>query len=245
MPDTGGMGDMRRRRGGHRRWAATVLLGVAALSVSCSGSDGPAAPTATALPAPSVTVGVALPERVHKVADIPVPEVAEINRWLGPEESDPTLRQQIARDIQFQTLLNARRPAPTTVRCPDPLRLTRGAVNTCTVTYRGLPVPWQVTITDNRGVSAEGRRVYLFTTTPDRYVIWADDIRNTWVNIVVGAYASAGTEMRCTRLPAVRTLPIGLTGDRCQYLDRNLVWQNFTVGVDRDGFIDFDQVQHG
>lgn len=147
------------------------------------------------------------------------------------------------RDLRFQTLLNARRPGPTTVRCPDPLRLTRGAVNTCTVTYRGLPVPWTVTITDDRGVSAEGRRVYLYTTSPRRYVVWADDIRNAMVNIV-GAYASApaGTEVRCTRLPAIRTFPIGFTGDRCQFLDQNRVWQNFTVGVDRDGFIDLDPV---
>lgn len=237
MPDTDDMGDT--WLGVRRSWAAVALLG---LVVSCSGSDDVPAPAG--LPAPSVTVGVALPERIHDAAATPVPTVAQINRWLGPEERDPTLLQQIARDIRFQTLLDAGRPGPTSVRCPDPLRLTRGAVNTCTVSYRGLPVTWEVTVKDNRGVSAEGRRVYLFTTTQLRYVIWADDIRNR-VWRTAGVYERPQKEVRCTRLPTVRTFPIGFTGDRCQYLDRNLVWQGLRVHVQRDGFVDVDLVEHG
>lgn len=61
---------------------------------------------------------------------------------------------------------------------------------------------------------------------------------------ITRAYASApvtGTQVRCTRLRDVRTLPIGRTGDRCQFLDDNRTWQNFAVSVDRDGLVDLDR----
>jgi hypothetical protein len=220
--------------------AAVVAAGFYGRSSPVASGPTPTPTTPPATTRPAAPSAGALPVRVPALPEIPVPEVAQVDRWLGPEDKNPSVLQQVLRDMSFQTVLSARRPAPTTARCPgDRLRLVRGAVNHCTVSYGGQPVSWTVTITDDRGVSAEGRRVYLYTATPDEYAIRAEVIHAGMWRLARAAGAT-GTEVRCSRLPAVQVLGVGATRGRCQYLDGSGRWNTFRVDVTREGIVSFD-----
>jgi hypothetical protein len=213
-----------------------VGIAVAVLLTACTGSTRPeplvTSASASTPPVPAATVGTALPVRVTKVKAIPLPAVEQVERWLGPRDPGASPLAQVLRELRYRTLLQARLPAPTTARCPgDRVRLVLDARTRCTVTYQGLPVAWTVTVTD-KGANGGAVGLFGYTTTTDRFVVRADVIRAQMWRI-----SASSPEVRCTRIPELRVLPAGRTGDRCQYLDDHRTWQTFAIAVTEDGDI--------
>jgi hypothetical protein len=215
-----------------------VGIAVAGLLAACTASGrtespGASAATSSAPHTSAATAGVPLPVRVTEVKAVPVPAVEQVERWLGPPDPGASPLEQVLRDLRYRTLSQARMPAPTTARCAgDRLRTTPDATTRCTVTYQGLPVPWTVTVTD-QGDNSGTVDIFGYTSTTDRFVVRADVIRAQVWQLM----SPSSRDVRCTRIPALRILRAGPTGDRCQYLDDHRNWQTFTIAVSEDGNI--------
>ena len=193
---------------------AVVLLAGCSTGTPEAAPTRPAAttPAFTVPPTPPRPVGTPLPVPVTKI-DIPYPSAADVEAWVPPVGPEASAVEQIQRTMRFETLLQARVRAPTTARCGRVV-FTASAQSPCTVYYQGLPVPFTVVMAQDEPDRPNGLNgLWRYRTYQDRYVIRADVIRaEAWRR-----WGSDGEPVRCSRMPAVRVLPAGVTKDRCQH----------------------------
>lgn len=226
-----------------RRSAVPLGLLAAVLLTGCSGSPDPdraapattattaTTPSPTAAPTPTRPVGSPLPVRVTKV-EIPFPSVAQVEAWVGPPLGEgATPLEQIKRQLRYETLMQARVPAPTTERCAR-LSLAPSARTKCTVTYAGQRVPFTVVMDDEQADNSGAVDLFAYRVYQDRFVVRADVIRSEAWRL----YGSDGTPTRCSVIPAVQVLPEGRTRHRCQHLVDG-VWEPDAVQVTDTGAV--------
>jgi hypothetical protein len=207
-----------------------AVLTAGLLAAGCAGEPPPPAPVTTSAPAPTGTTGVPLPVRVTR-DEAPRPSVAQLDRWAGPAGDSPL--EQVLQRLRYETLGQARLPAPTTARCAR-FSLRPGAENRCTVTYGGLAVPWTVTIDEDEADNGGPVDVFGYSVRADRFVVRAEAVRGAaWA-----FYGRSGSEVRCGRVPALRVLPAGPTGDTCQVLEER-TWRPLRPRVSEDGDVVF------
>ncbi|MFF3910289.1 hypothetical protein ACFYZJ_31030 [Streptomyces sp. NPDC001848] len=82
----------------------------------------------------------------------------------SPDNAAP-FAEQLAYELQNRTLKMADAPGKTTGQCPKGLSSKKGTKTTCTTTYEGLKVQWDVTIGDKAAWSVTGDYVS-FEATP-------------------------------------------------------------------------------
>jgi hypothetical protein len=196
--------------------AGLVAVGLVAVGLLVAGllagcSDPPDRP-APVTPTPSPTVaGSPLPVRVTgPPRDLIDGEVALRRLGPGPGGDAPVL-DQVRYELRWETLRRAKVWGRTSARCAgDRVALAPGAVTRCTVTYEGLAVPFDVTIDKD---SRPTDRLVRYTPAARKFVVRAAAVYDyAWRRF-------AGEDPRCTRVPPLRVLEPGYTGDRCQHVD--------------------------
>ncbi|WP_106403748.1 hypothetical protein [Actinocorallia populi] len=146
-------------------------------------------------------------------------------------------------EVRKQTIMMPRIFAPTTGSCEDEdFAPAPGRTLRCTVTYRGVEVPWKVTVLSEIEWDApwyhSGEEHLQFRATPLRALLTEEAVH-------AAVLASFPREQRrCTEIPAVTLVDVGAsTGFRCQYRYKGLTddlyhWQGLDVRTAADGTLD-------
>lgn len=210
--------------------AVLVLAGCTGTPEAAPTRAAPTTPRfATVSPTPPRPVGRPLGVPVTKI-DIPYPSAADVEAWVPPVGPGASAVEQIQRTMRFDTLLQARVPAPMTARC-DRVVFTASAQSPCTVHYQGVPVPFTVVMDQDQPGRPNGRNgFWLYRTYQDRFVVRFDVVRSEAWRL----WGSDGEPTRCDRMPAVQVLPAGRTKYRCQHFADG-VWETVPVEITEEG----------
>lgn len=249
----------------------TLLTAAALSAISCSGGSSNAdgtttttttttAPSTTTIPAPPLVGGqplaVVIDEASELSGDLTVDEAYAALPVPPPDASRPYVEEALV-ELQRNTVLMARALGVTTAECEgNNIPLADGST-TCTVTYEGVPIEWEVTLSN---VRESGAAVFFDSDYEPRGVLLRADIvyDQAWRSLVESQ--SEPATARCAEMPAVQVItaePIpGATGNEpgsyvldtgydCQFLDvsdgRAPVWR--TVSVHLEGS-HFDDIYH-
>ncbi|MFF4239277.1 hypothetical protein ACFYYL_25685 [Actinomadura geliboluensis] len=170
------------------RWMNVLVpVGTAAvLSAGCAGSDAPPAkPSAT--PLPNVVPSPTGPAALGDVKPSPSPG------------KNASLAENLQYELRIKTIKMAYAMGRTSAECDENVRPEPGTKATCTVTYEGVRVPWNVTI-GGRGFSPG---LIEYTAEPAMGVITREGaIRFYWAN------KAFGRQVRCSDMPAVELVPL-------------------------------------
>jgi hypothetical protein len=180
-----------------------VMVGAVGLLVTgCgggdSGSDDAGSKSAAAFPV--------LPQKVPKPPAMPEGE-------LQPSPAaDAPFSKNLAYDLRRKTLDMAMAEGKTVGECPDDVASKTGTRVTCTVTYEGLEVVWDVTIGDKSGWSDN---VVQYKAVPRKGVLTRDGA----ARLLYGNYRPE--LVRCNNIPKAVLVPLNAkTEYTCQTVDK-------------------------
>ncbi|EYT83937.1 hypothetical protein CF54_04335 [Streptomyces sp. Tu 6176] len=128
-----------------------IILSVAGLLATGCGGDGNSGPGDAGAKASASAPGpAAMAQRLARPGESPDPEPSP-----SPAASAP-FAEQLAYELRSRTLEMAAAPGSTTGKCPRTAVSKKGAKVTCTTTYKGLEVRWDVTLGDKAPWSVSG-----------------------------------------------------------------------------------------
>lgn len=174
-----------------------TVTAIALLAVGCSG--GGDSDSASDKPAPQTTM---LPQKVAKPADTP-----DENPSPSPA-ADAPFNEQLAYELRSRTLKMADAPGKTTGDCPAHLESTQGTKVTCTTTYEGLKVTWDVTVGDKADWSDDYVK---YEATPHQGILTRDGV----ASLLYGNFSP--DSVRCNNIPEAVLVPLNVkTKYQCQ-----------------------------
>ncbi|WP_307126208.1 hypothetical protein [Streptomyces sp. B1I3] len=172
--------------------AAVVLAG--AVSLSASGCGGPG-PDGAGAGAEEEAIGEILPQKLAPPADMPEEE-------LRPSPADDaTFAENLAYELRRKTLDMARAPGKVTAECPKDVGSKSGTQVTCTATYEGLDVVWNVSIGEKSGWSDN---VVEFEAAPGKGVLTRDGV----ARLLYGNYRDSIDYALCNDIPEAVLVPL-------------------------------------
>lgn len=154
------------------------------------------------------------------------PEVVADNDALeepGPAPGgDAEFGEKVAHKLRMDLLRRAKVNGETSAECPDGVTLEAGAVSTCTATYEGVEIEYDITIKDSY---QEGDFVIQYDTVPRQDLLVAARVYHEfWER--QGEDHGHDPTLTCDEIPEVEAVePNADTGYRCQ------VW----TGIGGDG----------
>ncbi|MFG2561287.1 hypothetical protein [Streptomyces sp. NPDC048496] len=168
---------------------ATTAVGL--LATGCGG-EGSGSGDAGAKPAP---VGAVLPQKLTEPPALPEDE-------LQPSQADDaTFGENLAYELRRKTLNMARAAGKVTSTCPKGLEPKGGSKVTCTTTYEGLEVEWDVTVGDKPGWSDN---MVEFEAVPRQGILTRDGVARL-------LYGNSGDTMDyalCNGIPKAVLVPL-------------------------------------
>ncbi|MCX4902880.1 hypothetical protein [Streptomyces sp. NBC_00878] len=191
--------------------ACLAVLGIGrAFWPEADEDNGPAPGTTATAERLPVEVGAAEPELMDT-------DTSRSEMGLPPKPgSDAPFTERVLGEVQEKTLLMAGIRAKVSAGCEGgQVMVKTGQKTVCTVTYRGVKLPWDVWVEDVAG----GGPVQLI-----HYQIYPPDSGVLLAKTVYGRYwelrHKSAKEMRCDRIPSLKTVTVDDdTGYECQYLD--------------------------
>ncbi|MEV5281421.1 hypothetical protein [Streptomyces sp. NPDC051994] len=168
-----------------------VVAAAGLLATGCAGGSSGSHASSTK-PRPSATV---LPQ---KLADPGAQPDAE------PQPSpaaDAPFTESLAYELRRRTLKMAGAPGTTTAECPKGLESKSGTKATCTTTYEGLKVEWDVSIGDKSAIS---NTLVEYTATPRQGILTRDGV----ARLLYGNYRGSIDHPQCNNIPAATLVPL-------------------------------------
>ncbi|MBU7598201.1 hypothetical protein JGS22_011385 [Streptomyces sp. P38-E01] len=198
-------------------------VAVAVLAVGCGGSgsgDGtePGGNTASGSGGvdegdDSQTDGGESEELPVKI-DAPVEELLEDRPKINPEPPrDASETERVVHDLREKTLAMAGVEGRTAGSCAGgDVTMKAGATTTCTVTYEGLKVPWEVTISDRY---EPGSFVFTYQAKPQMGLLTAKGVGGEFFK----QQNRRGVDrVQCSEIPDAELVELNIqTEHRCQY----------------------------
>ncbi|MEU9673437.1 hypothetical protein AB0D92_07805 [Streptomyces parvus] len=173
----------------------TAVVGaVCLLATGCGGETG----TDDAKPK---LAGPLLPQKVTEPADSP-----DLEPSASPA-ADATFAENVAYELEDKTLTMAGFAGETTGRCPKDLGSTPGSAATCTVTYEGLEVEWNVTI----GEKGWSDNVVEYEAFPLQGILTRDGL----ARLLFGNNSGLDYAL-CNDIPKAVLVPLGETTYKCE-----------------------------
>ncbi|MCO1580756.1 hypothetical protein M8C13_33870 [Crossiella sp. SN42] len=159
--------------------------------------------------------------------------VAEANKAVLPEPAaDAPLVQKLVHDLRKDTLLMVQWRGETSGGCKDDtVVLKAGAVTDCVITYEGVQVPWQITVSND---FKESDLLVKYTKKPLKGVLLAEAVHAR----LAKDFGADGDELRCDELPKVQLVELGKKLEpKCQYRAKpvrggGLVYKDVGLEVD-------------
>jgi hypothetical protein len=172
----------------------SVVMSTAAVGLLATGcgSEGSGSGDAGAKPA---AVGAVLPQKLTEPPALPEEE-------LQPSPAgDATFGENLAYELRRKTLNMARAAGEVTAACPKGLTAKSGTTVTCTTTYEGLKVEWDVTVGDKPGWA---QTMVEFEAVPRQGILTRDGVARL-------LYGNGGDSMDyalCNDIPKVVLVPL-------------------------------------
>ncbi|MFF3786237.1 hypothetical protein [Streptomyces sp. NPDC001933] len=183
---------------------ATVAIAsaLALMTAGCAGEESGSHDSA-AKPAPARPV---LPQKVPKPPALPEEE-------LQPSpDSDAPLSTNLVYELRRRTINMARASGKTAGECPRDLKPKAGTKATCTITYEGLEVVWDVTIGEEPGM---WDNLVQYQAVPRKGVLTRDGA----AGLLYGNYDPE--LVRCNNIPKAVLVPLNAaTTYTCQTVDK-------------------------
>ncbi|MFJ8888001.1 hypothetical protein ACIRJR_31995 [Streptomyces sp. NPDC102402] len=135
--------------------------------------------------------------------------------------------EQVKHRLREDVVRSTKVPGKTEADCPDGVTQKASAVSTCTVTYEGAEIPYEVTISDSY---REGSFITSYTAKPQKGLLVAKAVYNTF-DEQYGADSgrSDASKLSCDEIPAAKAFDWDSdSGYTCQY------WSEYG-GEDGDG----------
>ncbi|MET8436762.1 hypothetical protein ABZV61_29090 [Streptomyces sp900116325] len=171
------------------RMKILVAVGVAGLlATGCAEGSSSSDEKAKQPPAPTV-----LPQKLTKPNAEPRPSPAD----------DAPFDENLAYELRLKTLKMAQATGKTTAECPKGLESKSGTRATCTTTYDGLKVVWNVTIGKKSGWSDN---VVEFNAVPDKGILTSDGV----ARLLYGNYRDSIDHARCNDIPKAVLVPLNV-----------------------------------
>ncbi|MEW2298221.1 hypothetical protein ABZ719_36995 [Streptomyces sp. NPDC006743] len=171
-----------------------ITLGAAALlATGCGGKSDPSAADAKA--SASASAPAAMAQKLTRPAASP-----ELEPSPSPAGSAP-FSDQLAYELRSKTLEMADAPGRTTAQCPKTTGSKKGTKVTCTSTYEGLEIRWEVTLGDKAPWSVTGDYVS-YEATPSTGILTRDGVARV-------LYGNFGPEyVLCNDIPKAVLAPL-------------------------------------
>ncbi|WP_151772125.1 hypothetical protein [Streptomyces abyssomicinicus] len=133
----------------------------------------------------------------------------------APKAGD-SVEEKIQHALRENVLSIAHTPGETSAKCPDGITMKASVTSSCTVTYEGAEIPYEVKISDSY---REGSMVFSYEKTPKSALLVAKEIYNLmWEHYGKDSGRSDASKLACDELPAAKAVKFGAdTGYACQY----------------------------
>jgi hypothetical protein len=198
----------------------------------------PKSPSTSTVRRPPTIVGTELPV-VIDAATPPMITDQQVAREEPGSTGAGSMTDQVVADIRKNTLELAETPGTITASCSTAMDWHTGAHNTCTASFDGVGMNWDVVIT----ASAVFVQYRLY---PENGILTA---RLAYAQFWNG-YQHQSDQLRCDTIPPVSSVKVGdgtypaPTGYRCAYLgpvqDNTRTWTYEPVTIDELGVIQLD-----
>ncbi|MCX5411135.1 hypothetical protein [Streptomyces sp. NBC_00059] len=132
-----------------------------------------------------------------------------------PERGAP-FTDQVEHKLREQVVRTARVPGKTVADCPDGVTQKASAVSTCTVTYEGAEIPFEVTISDSY---REGSFITSYTAEPQKTLLVAKAVYDQFnESYGSGSGRSDASKLSCDEIPVAKAFDFDTdSGYTCQY----------------------------
>ncbi|MET9647353.1 hypothetical protein [Streptomyces syringium] len=177
-----------------------VVSAVCLLATGCSdggsGKDGGGSTPKAA--------GTVLPQRLDKPAPMPEGE-------LQPSPAaDAAFSENLAYELRRKTQSMAGATGKITAECPKDLGSKSGTTATCTTTFEGVKVEWNVSI---GGKSSFSNNLVEYTATPRQGILTRDGV----ARLLYGNYRDSIDYALCNDIPKAVIAPLGVQSKyRCE-----------------------------
>jgi hypothetical protein len=114
---------------------------------------------------------------------------------------DATLSENLAYELRRKTLKMASAPADITAKCPAGLQANSGTKVTCSTTYNGLTVEWNVTIGEKSEIS---ENLVEFEAVPNQGILTRDGV----ARLLYGNYRDSIDYALCNDIPDAVLVPL-------------------------------------
>lgn len=156
---------------------------------------------------------------------------------LSPSPERGSATENVLNELKVDTLKMARVHGTMKAKCAGgALTMKAGATTKCSVTYEGVEVPWNVTISDNY---TSGSKIFSYQAEPEKGVLTAKAVYGEWHKL----QSSENRELRCSEIPDVELVDLDTpTNYKCQYLlekDGGEEWSDRIVAV-KTGGVEFN-----
>lgn len=202
-----------------------ILIALAALgmlTVGCSGSDASepdATPSAGNTAAGDVkqnddSGSQAEGEQLPVKLEGPVDDLITTTPTISPSpDRSATTTDKVLYELQRRTVRMAGIAGATSGECEGgELVMKAGAATSCTVTYEGVKVPWEITISDSY---KPGSIIFSYTAKPLKGVLTAQGVHGTFWK----QQNSYSEDLRCSEIPKAVLVELDQETDyKCQYL---------------------------
>ncbi|MEU5168924.1 MULTISPECIES: hypothetical protein [Streptomyces] len=176
-----------------------ILYMVIAAAVSLSAS-GCASEDSDAAGAEAQAIGEILPQKLARPADRPKED-------LQPSPADDaTFGENLAYELRRKTLAMADASGEATAECPEDVGSKSGTQVSCTVTYEGLEVAWNVSIGDESGWS---ENVVEYTAAPRNGLLTREGV----ARLLYGNHRDSIDYALCNDIPEAVLVPLNTETD--------------------------------
>ena len=194
----------------------TAVGAVCLLATGCGsggGSDADAKPE---------LVGQLLPQKLTKPVGGP-----NLEPTASPA-ADAAFAENVAYELQRKTLAMANAPGAVTGKCPKGMGSKPGTTATCTITYEGVEVAWQVTI----GEKGWSENVVEYQAFPRQGLLTREGV----ARIMFGNDSTLDYAL-CDDIPKAVLVPFGKTKYKCEKVSKGEepIGYNQTVNITDTG----------
>ncbi|MCX5278102.1 hypothetical protein [Streptomyces virginiae] len=171
---------------------ATVIGAVCLLATGCGGGAG--------ADAKQEPIGPLLPQKLTK------PAMGGLEPTASPA-ADATFAENVAYELQRKTLAMAGAPGAVTGDCPKGMESKPGSTVTCTITYEGVQVVWNVII----GEKGWSQNVVEYKAFPRQGLVTRAGV----ARIMFGNDSTLDHAL-CNDIPEAVLVPFGKTEYKCE-----------------------------
>ncbi|MFI7617850.1 hypothetical protein ACIBP6_42185 [Nonomuraea terrae] len=169
---------------------SVLISGVVSLLTTGCAGGGDGSDSATAEPAPAATV---LPQKLAEPPAMPEEEPSPAD--------DATFSENLAYELRRKTLDMAKAAGKVTATCPKNVAAKSGTRMSCTTTYEGLEVVWDVTIGRKSAISDN---LVEYEAAPRKGILTRDGV----ARLLYGNYRDSIDYALCNGIPKAVLVPL-------------------------------------